>query len=236
MKVQNLELQNTERKQAASLFTPENASGRGVLFLHGYQSSREGYAEYAQELGRRHRVESLTIDLPGHGESEGDFTTLTPRDYLNDVVGAYEYLGSRKNVDLGRIGVVGASYGGYLAALLATQKNPKSLLLRAPAIYPDGVIDQARESVDKEAIEEFRKNLTTDTTGNLALDAIRNFDGRVTVVESGKDESIQPCVTETYINVSKDGIFRVLPNARHSLVGHERVVFNEMLVAWAGGL
>ncbi len=236
MKVQNLYLETGERKQSALLHVPDNASGAGVLFLHGYQSSKNGSAEYAEALAQRMGTTSMVIDLPGHGESEGDFNTLTPRDYLNDAVEAYSFLGNEKNVDLGRIGVVGASYGGYLAALLAAEKNPKRLLLRAPAIYPDTAIDEPRESVDKEALTEFRRSLAFGVPFNAALDSIRNFDGRVVVVESENDESIQPSVIDAYMRASQNGLLRVIPGARHSLVGPEREMFKDVVIDWATNL
>lgn len=230
-------LSHTERGQSASLYLPNRASGAGVLFLHGYNSSKVGYLEYARALAKqRSGVAALAIDLAGHGSSGGDFNTLTPREYLDDVVGAYAYLENSGEVDPARIGVVGASYGGYLAALLAAEKKPKSLLLRAPAIYPDTMIDVARESVDKEEVEEFRTSLASSTPTNLAIDTIRDFDGIVTIVESENDESIQTSVIDTYVNVSKNGLHKIIPGAKHSLVGVEREVFKEMLLDWAADL
>lgn len=54
---------------------------------------------------------------------------------------AYDALRGAEGVDPARIGVCGASYGGFLAALLSGLRDPKRLLIRAPALYPDDWLD-----------------------------------------------------------------------------------------------
>jgi len=90
----------------------------GVLFVHGLHSTQAGYAERAEALAEAIGAVCLTFDLGGHGESEGSQPSLSLADHIGDVVVAYDRLVAERDVDPGRIGVAGASYGGYLAAVL----------------------------------------------------------------------------------------------------------------------
>jgi pimeloyl-ACP methyl ester carboxylesterase len=125
----------------------------------------------AAELG----AVSLTFDLSGHGKSSGDFDSLSIADHLDDALAAYDRLLEECEVDPGRVGVAGASYGAYLAALLTTRRPVARLALRVPALYAD-----ADMSVPARA----RSGAGPADAGR---DALRRFAGPVLLVESGKD-------------------------------------------------
>ena len=229
-----LTLQGETRKQAASLFTTKENSGAGILMMHGYTGSRLDYADYAPELTNYLGATCLSIDLAGHGKSGGDFQTLTPQQYFYDTLEAYDFLSDLPDVDSARIGVVGASFGGYFAALIAGARSPKSVLLRAPAIYEDHQYDQARESLDYQDMQDFRHSLVHSLPEcNLALDAIAEYEGSVTIVESEHDDLIPPAVIQAYLSVAQNGLHRFIAGAQHGLEGVHRQTFREMLVDWA---
>lgn len=239
MKRVDQRLHGEERDLSATLLEADHPTGAAVLMMHGYKSDKQRYGEFADAVTSRLGATCLTIDLPGHGESEGNFSTLTLNDYIRDAGAAYDYLQSQPGIDPARIGIAGASYGGYLAAMVAAWRNPKSLLLRAPAIYENSQIYQARESLDKEQLEEFRQSLrrlSGRTSSNMALRAIADFPGEVTVVESENDESINPNVIHAYLSVARHGIHKVIRGAEHRLEGEHRETFKQMLVEWAGRL
>lgn len=130
-----------------------------VLFLHGYLNSRTGYGDYARTIAEEAEATCLTIDLGGHGESFGDAEELTTPDHLEEAAEAFDFLASRAGVDATRIGVVGESYGGYLAVLLSARRPVKGMVLGAPAIYPDELMDYPRRDYDDELIAGYRRNL-----------------------------------------------------------------------------
>lgn len=233
MKTQDMELPVGNHNLAATMFTPEEPSGAAVLMMHGYKSNREGYAEYADELTSRLGVTCLTMDLPGHGESGGDFTTLTLRDYMHDAAVVFDELSAQEGVDAARVGIVGASFGGYVAAALAGERQPKSIVLRAPAIYRDSEVDTARESITPEQMQQFRESLRYSLPQNMALRAIRGFRGNVTIVESEHDESIPVSVINAYDAVATNSVRHVIKGAGHSLRGEHRDTFKQLLGDWA---
>jgi len=116
---------------AATLFLPEqtDVTGSAVLFIHGLHSSQAGYRPRAEAVANRLGAVALTFDLSGHGASGGDRSSISIAEHLDDATAAYDRLLEGAEVDPGRIGVAGASYGAYLATLLTTRR-PRSL---APA-------------------------------------------------------------------------------------------------------
>jgi dienelactone hydrolase len=237
MSTTEIALHTADREQHGTLFAPESVAVNlaAVLFLHGYESGRTGYAEYAQRLTQESGIVCLTMNLGGHGDSVGDLHSLTPRNHCKEVVGDFDFLAAQHNVDPSRIGVVGASYSGYLTALLTEGRNPKQILLRAPAIYDNPGLDISKKKMDPIAMQQFRLNLTA-ATPNRALDALREYSGAVLVVESGQDELILPTVPRAYAGAAQGGVLKNMPAATHSLTGPARKIFSDMLVAWASVL
>ncbi|TCO09330.1 alpha/beta hydrolase family protein [Natronoflexus pectinivorans] len=72
----------------------------------------------------RHGIAVLRFDDRGYGESEGDFSSATSKDFASDVQSAVEYLMARPEIDSKRIGLVGHSEGGMIAPMVAA-KNEK---------------------------------------------------------------------------------------------------------------
>jgi pimeloyl-ACP methyl ester carboxylesterase len=179
----------------------------GLLFIHGLHSSQSGYLERAEAATEQLGAVCLTFDLGGHGESDGKPSTLSVRDHLTDVIAAYDCLAEDRDVDAGRIGVVGASYGGYLAALLTARRPVGALALRAPVIYRDSELDVPL------ALRRDGKEVPETSAG---LAALAGFARPVLIVESGKDEDVPPTMIQAYREAC--------PGAEHVLIadaGHE---------------
>lgn len=69
----------------------------------------------------RNGIAVLRYDDRGFAESEGDFSTATSLDFAEDVKSAVQYLKSRKEVDNTKIGLIGHSEGGIIAAIVASE-------------------------------------------------------------------------------------------------------------------
>jgi fermentation-respiration switch protein FrsA (DUF1100 family) len=118
-----------------------------ALLLHGFSSSKE---RMAQSVGRELRargVASLALDLPIHGERDGDRSTLSRNPLA--LVGAWRaaiaesrdaitWLASHASVDAQRIGIVGYSLGGFLALMTASEdERLHAIALAAAGDLPD---------------------------------------------------------------------------------------------------
>lgn len=90
---------------------------------HGFMASKcqpphRLFVQLAEALARLGIV-SLRIDLPGRGDSEGDTIDMTVEGDLAAAQQAIDVLAMQPDVDGARIGLVGISWGGALAATLA---------------------------------------------------------------------------------------------------------------------
>jgi uncharacterized protein len=100
--------------QIAGWFIPASNSARAIVLVHGKDGSRTEeffgrYIEFAAALNRAGYA-ILMIDLRGHGQSDGRYTTFG-RDERRDVLGAVDWLVAR-GFAKDRIGLHGVSLGG----------------------------------------------------------------------------------------------------------------------------
>jgi pimeloyl-ACP methyl ester carboxylesterase len=150
----------------------------------------------------------LTFDLSGHGASGGERGAFSLADHLDDVTAAYDRL-LEERVDPERIGVCGASYGGYLGAVLTDRRRVRRLLIRAPALYSDDHWEVRLAARSRE---------TRVPPDSRALRALRGFAGEVLVIESGRDEVIPPEWIAAYREAALHAEHLRMPEATHALV------------------
>jgi dipeptidyl aminopeptidase/acylaminoacyl peptidase len=126
-----------------------------------------------------------------------------------------------------RIGACGASYGAYLAALLSGHRPVKQLLLRAPALAGDIDIRSYRKSYAEESEPE-----TFDS-----LSVLSRYNGRVLIVESGKDCRIPHSNIVAYFNACRHAEYEVIPEAGHALTDPVwNAAFVQMIIRWFSSL
>jgi hypothetical protein len=131
---------------AGTLMTPDQPSGRAVVFVHGGGVTREEggfFTRLAAGLGKA-GIASLRYDLRAHGESDGQQETdNTLTGHLNDIRVAVAEI--RERTDATQIALLGASFGGGLAAYYAA-KGPDQLsrlvLLNPQLNYKNRYIEQ----------------------------------------------------------------------------------------------
>jgi dienelactone hydrolase len=126
-----------------TFYEPPAANSPAVLLLHQWGSNRASYDEFARKLqakgfgalaidGRGFGESTKTIDGSPVGTDRGDETVKGMR---ADVDRAFQFLAKQKNVDAGRIGLVGASYGSSLAMIHAAEnKAVKAVALLSPGL------------------------------------------------------------------------------------------------------
>ena len=93
-----------------------------VLMLHGFGSSKDEvgglYQREAAALAAK-GIASLRIDFQGFGKSDGDTGATTIDLQLADAKAATDFLAAQKEIDAGRLGLLGFSLGGGIAMLAA---------------------------------------------------------------------------------------------------------------------
>lgn len=220
-----------------TLLLPEKLHKKNpaVLLMHGWQSTQKRYVSRAEALTKLGYI-CLTFTRRDYREATGAYKSLSPFDHLRDTIAAYDFLAKQKGVDRGRISVLGASYGAYLAALLAKKRNVYSLVLRVPALYPDEkFMKQKSSSFTK---EDYQKRSIT-SSNNMALNAITHFNRSICIIESENDEVIPHETIEKYIEAANDNhhlTHKLMQGANHSLRGTKEDVwqkkFTQLLLEW----
>ncbi len=193
------------------LFMPE---GRGpfpsVIFFHGSGSTGETYFKAAQKLSEN-GILGFAFNYRGCGVSDGKFENQTIGMGAEDANVAVNFFLSQKEVGKGRIGFSGASFGGFIAALLSRNFNPKSLALIAPAAYSPAIINKTHRDTD-----EIRK----DFESSDSYKEIAKFGGDLLVIKCEFDDILPPLMVEKYLqsaqNTKRKEQF-VLAGAKHSV-------------------
>ena len=90
----------------------------------------------------RKGVAVLRYDKRGTGKSTGNFDQATTEDFASDAAAALGYLKSRKEIDPGKIGLIGHSEGGIIAPMMATRSSDIAwmVLLAAPGLKGEDVM------------------------------------------------------------------------------------------------
>jgi pimeloyl-ACP methyl ester carboxylesterase len=89
-------------------------------------------ADYLTRKG----VAVLRYDDRGTADSQGDFAKATSADFAEDAKAAIQFLASRPEIDVKKIGVIGHSEGGLIAPMLAEEETVSFLILIAPPVAP----------------------------------------------------------------------------------------------------
>jgi len=138
----------------------EQGSGSAVVLLHGFLEGSWMWKEIVPALEKRHRV--ITIDLPGHGQSDSIGYVHTMEEMAEAVQAVVSHLGLR------RIGLVGHSMGGYVALAFAEQfpDNVRSLVL----LQSTALADTEDKKADRlRAIELVKSNYKSFVRRSIPL-------------------------------------------------------------------
>jgi hypothetical protein len=216
--MQKIEITNTGQRMNGTLFVPTSQDkSPGVIFFHGLTSSEARYVGMAERL-LENGIAALTINLRGHGTSEGVLSSLSLMDSISDAIAAYDFFAVQSGVDASRIGICGSSYGATLAAAVTAKRAVKSLLLRAPAAYTDAMIAMNFDDLMKQEDDVFKS--MNDLESTRAIQDVSTFRGNLFVVASENDDIIPLKIPEAYFNAAisaEQKEFEIMKGAPHGL-------------------
>lgn len=221
-----------------------------VVLAHGHGGSREeggGYVQLAQKLAEL-GIASIRMDFPGCGDSTESFTENNLSNMLADLQASRSFAEAQTGVDSNRIGLLGFSNGGRLAALLAEiDPDYKAMVLWAPTVA-DGVtrkrvslggVDKynamkkkAQETGGAEYTTSFGQKLVlgyryfTDYEASYPLASLGKYEGRLLVLYGDQDDVVPPAISEAAISAATNSIEVV----RHVLpgVGHDLGIYSNL--------
>lgn len=195
---------------------------RRILFVHGYQSSQTNYAPRAHSASADLAAICLTFDLSGHGRDVARLSNYTVSDHLNDVIAGYDYLATLPPASNARIGVCGASYGGYLAAVLTAHRSVKRLIMRATPLA-SGVASTL--------------GLPPSHSLPDSLGILSRYTGDTLIVESELDCVVPHDHIAAYLASNSKAQHMVIPGATHALTDPAwDNMFVGRIIEWFRGL
>ena len=227
------------------IHTPEtNSPGPAVLMLHGlggtHIESHLIYTKAARALASR-GITALRFDFRGSGNSQGDFMNTTPQGEIDDANAALDFLMSQPEVDRSRIGVLGLSMGGFVAACLAGQRQEvKALVLwsavanmgelldsntddmRLAQLQSSGYVDLGGIPLSREFIEQAHQIVPEQQ--------IKQYKGPALVIHGSNDETVPVEHAYRFKNALGDQArLMIVDGADHvfSSLEWERAVINE---------
>ena len=132
----------------------------------GLDSAKEEMDDYENRFLAR-GLATLAFDGPGQGEGEYDFG-LCP-EYEQPVKAVIDYLETRGDVDLARIGIWGVSLGGYFAPRAAAfEKRIRACVALSGPYQRSGDFD-GRPVINVEAFRVRSRSADLEQAGKVAL-------------------------------------------------------------------
>ena len=206
----------------------------GMLFVQGWGSSQDVYLPRARQIAALGCI-GLTFEPRGVARSDPRHGTVSREDNIRDLAAAYDVLAGQPGVDPAAIGVVGSSYGGYLAAILTSLRPIKWLTLRVPALYRDEDWAAPKEELDKGDLAAYRRGPVA-AEENRALRACAEFKGDALIVESEHDDTVPHPVIANYIAAfrrARSLTYRRIEGADHGLSDRSsQEAYASLLMGW----
>ncbi len=177
-----------------------------VLLLHGFTGNKSEnhflFTKLARKLAEAGYV-CLRFDFTGSGDSQGNFKDMSIFTELDDAKAALQFLSQQSQVDTNRIGLLGLSMGGCVAALLAGENDRiKSLILLSAVANPEETFQALLNNSPKTYFNN--NNWYIDFSGYPVgqkffeilpevkpLEKIRSFQGSVYIIH-GKEDAVVP--------------------------------------------
>jgi alpha-beta hydrolase superfamily lysophospholipase len=122
---------------AGNYFKPKKEHSAVFLLLHMMPSTKESWNSFASLL-QDNGFAVLAIDLRGHGKSIDkngmrldykEFKDPQHRESMKDIAAAKEFLAGKKDVDISKFAIAGASIGANLAMWQASLDKDVGLLI-----------------------------------------------------------------------------------------------------------
>lgn len=205
----------------------------GLIFFHGSGSRGQKYFDAGNFLSKKGFL-CLAFNFSGCGESDGVYKKQTHDDAFRDAKSAFRFLLTQESIDENRIGVVGGSFGGFVASMILPEIEVKSLVLLSVSAHDDSYNTKIDIGSLENEIEYFKNEY--NWINSEAYKNTSNFKQSILVIKSEKDENVPSDVVDKYYEVAKKASkkeLKVIKGADHRLSTEKtRKEFFEIISDW----
>lgn len=137
-----------------------------VVMCMGLDSAKEEMDDYENRFLKR-GVATLAFDGPGQGEAEYDFA-ICP-EYEKPVKAVIDFIETRADLDRGRVGIWGVSFGGYYAPRAAAFDRRIKACVALSGAYRRSTSFEGRPIINVEAFRVRSKSKDLEAAGKVAM-------------------------------------------------------------------
>ena len=227
--------ENEGEQLVGILHLPENGGSvraPGVVLCHGFTGNRSEAHWVFVKLARRLASDGFAVlrfDFRGSGDSAGRFEDMTISREVSDARRAVEVLAAEPGVDRERIGILGLSLGGCVAACVAgASPLVRATVLWAPVADPDRQFPRLT-AAEVSFPHEFSPGMLL---GRAFVDELVHVDpvaeitktrGPVLVLHGSADTAIPVAWSEAYVDALRAAGVpcerEIIPEADHTFSG-----------------
>jgi hypothetical protein len=181
------------------LHLPAKTPAPGVILCHGFTGHKAEahrlFVTAARDFAN-HGILTLRFDFRGSGDSGGEFNEMTVSREIEDAKVALDYLAGRPEADPNRLGVLGLSLGGCVAACLAGRdQRLRALVLWAATATPKRLRDRFVTAIGDRQLFDMDgwpvgRGLLDDLATIQPLEEVARYVGSSLVVHGAKDETV----------------------------------------------
>ncbi len=228
--------QSSGQQIVGMLHVPDRRKGRvpAVVLFHGFTGNKSEIHRIFVKTARAlcaAGFAALRFDFRGSGDSDGDFSEMTVTGELKDARAALRFVRTLSAIDPSRVGVLGFSLGGLIAAtMLGEDLRIKVGVLWCPVARLDR---QSRRRMSAASWKQLRETGVLDLGGNAVgraffdeghkhhpLECIRKTRASILLVHGDQDTGVPLSASDEYEAVLKkegrDVVKHVLPGADHT--------------------
>lgn len=215
---------------------PQIPNKKAIILAHGITVTKDEdgiFPELAEQLNNT-GFDVFRFDFQGHGESEGKSVDMTISGELDDLTAAFQEV--RKN-GYKDIGLLGASFGGGIAALFSSsnQQLIKALCLWNPCLnYDHGIINPTtpwiseKNEIRKKEINEqgwttigsrrfiIGKNLYDEMATTFPYEALKSITIPTVIFHGTNDRYIPYEDSQLYAKNLSNGKFISIEKGEHA--------------------
>lgn len=215
-----------------------------VILAHGLGVSKVDYGMFDQitiSLNDEGYI-VYRFDFSGCGESEGDYseTSLTKlKDELKFII---DFVSREEQVDKGKIGLLGMSFG--TAVILALKQDMKAVVLLGSIAHPREIISKLFNTYRPEGISERKRSneetfkiksqFWQDCDSYDLLSNVSKITCPIMFIHGTKDDAVPISESmQLYENANEPKEFRAIKDAGHDYLRHREEML-KAVVGWFG--